>query len=194
MDRAQQMEFELVSPDGMRLGAITSLDFSLLRREKCSLYMPHTRIWLFEEIDASLNNPDAAKLLWVMGGAGTGKSVVSAMLLERPGAERFAAHHFCLHTKPAESQPLVILASLAAQLHANLAGFAAKFVSVSPPDVLKNAIGGELDIETAFKVLLCAPLKACGCCTAVCVCVFGVAGLQWGCLQVCVCAHPDQAC
>ena len=144
--------------DRKLLGTISALDFARLRREKCGLYMASTRIWLFEEIAAWIDNPGAERVFWLMGGAGTGKSVASAMLLRRPGAERYVAHHFCLHTKPSESQPLTILKSLAAQLHATLEGFAAALASQPAKDI-EAALSGSLEIEQAFAVLLLAPLQ-----------------------------------
>jgi hypothetical protein len=49
--------------------------------EKCDLHAAGTREWLFAEIRAWIEDPVASRVYWLMGGAGTGKTVVSAMIV-----------------------------------------------------------------------------------------------------------------
>ena len=98
------------------IGVLAAHDFSRLRAEKLGLHMPGTRGWGVAEAQAWLHDAAADKLFWLMGGAGTGKTVVSALLLDRLGVSRIPAHHFCLHTDPDASQPRKILLSMSAQL------------------------------------------------------------------------------
>jgi len=64
------------------------------------------------------------RLCWLVGGAGTGKSVVSAQLLAVDGVrEHIKAWHFCRHDHEANSDVKVILQSWAAMLVAGLDGF-----------------------------------------------------------------------
>ena len=96
------------------------LDFSALRKEKAGQLLPGTREWIFDLVDAWLRDPGAAKLFWLMGGAGTGKSVVAATWLRRN--ERVAAAwHFFRHDDPGKSEPAALLASLAAMLASKVA-------------------------------------------------------------------------
>ena len=91
--------------------------------------MPGTRGWVVAEAQAWLHDAVADKLFWLMGGAGTGKTVVSALLLDRLGVSRIPAHHFCLHTDPDASQPRKILLSMSAQLCRDLPGYQEKLVA-----------------------------------------------------------------
>ena len=111
-DASDPKRLAIELPDG--IGVLASHDFSLLRAEKLGLHMPGTRGWVVAEAQAWLNDAAADKLFWLMGGAGTGKTVVSALLLDRLGASHIpAAHHFCLHTNPDASQPELLRAERA---------------------------------------------------------------------------------
>ena len=60
---------------------------------------------MFDAVEKWRVNPEAAKLFWLVGGGGTGKSVAAAELLVRLlDKENVAAWHFCKHTEPARSR------------------------------------------------------------------------------------------
>ena len=88
--------------------------------------MEGTRLWCFDDAKAWINGDQRGSFLfWLMGSAGTGKTVVSAKLIElitrkeKPLVEADVAWHFCLHTNPADNTPFRIMSSLAAQLCKN---------------------------------------------------------------------------
>ena len=58
-------------------------DFRELWREKKSAHLQGTREWAFAEILKWLDDPASPQLFWLMGGGGTGKSVLTAGLLDR---------------------------------------------------------------------------------------------------------------
>lgn len=97
-------------------------DFSKLWHEKASAHLMGTREWAFSEILAWLEDLDAPQLFWLMGGGGTGKSVLTAALLGRT-IDRVVAWHFCRHDNPAQSAPASLLRSLAAMLAHRLPGY-----------------------------------------------------------------------
>ena len=73
---------------------------------------------------ALAHGSEAAKLFWLVGGGGTGKSVAAAELLARLlDKQNAAAWHFCKHTEPARSAPAALLRSLAGMLCATVEGF-----------------------------------------------------------------------
>jgi hypothetical protein len=146
------------------IGVLYARDFTALRAEKLALHMRGTRSWTVAEFESWMKDPNGAKLFWLMGGAGTGKTVVSALLLDRLGNSCIAAHHFCQHTEPAASQPRAILLSLAAQLCRNLGGFSEKLViDTGQANLVAAAIAGEVEsLETIFSALLLKPLIAMG--------------------------------
>jgi hypothetical protein len=57
--------------------------FRELWHEKKSAHLQGTREWAFGEILKWLDDPASLQLFWLMGGGGTGKSVLTAELLDR---------------------------------------------------------------------------------------------------------------
>ena len=162
-DASDPKRLAIELPDG--IGVLASHDFSSLRAEKLGLHMPGTRGWVVAEAQAWLNDAAADKLFWLMGGAGTGKTVVSALLLDRLGASHIPAHHFCLHTNPDASQPQKILLSMSAQLCRDLPGYQEKLVGGGEEHSakVKAVIAGEVEkLEEMFDALLLKPLAAMG--------------------------------
>ena len=78
-----------------------ALDFSAIINEKRGQHLPGTREWVFEAVLRWRTDADSAKLFWLVGGGGTGKSVAAAELLARLlDKQNAAAWHFCKHTEP----------------------------------------------------------------------------------------------
>ena len=127
-------------------------DFSAFGLQKLAAYLPGTREWAFSEIAAWLDAPDAPQLFWLMGGGGTGKSVVTAELVRRT-FDRVAAWHFCRHDSREQSVPASLLQSLAAMLCSRLPGYADALGEV-PPHLLVST-----DPEELFASLFQAPLQ-----------------------------------
>ena len=108
------------------------LDFQDLRQSILSDFMVGTRQWLFNRIDhwittnplsSSENlNPSfsTVKLFWLMGGGGTGKSVIISKFLELSLTDsryKIGAIHYCRHDNVKDSDPSRIVTSIAAQLY-----------------------------------------------------------------------------
>src|SRR5689334_21926822 len=94
-------------------------DFSKLIEEKKSAHFEGTREWLFDAVRDWVCSP--RRLFWLVGGAGTGKSVVSAKMLDTVGVkEHIVAWHFCRHDSAAGSDVRVVLQSWSAMLSAHL--------------------------------------------------------------------------
>mmetsp|Transcript_7706 Transcript_7706/g.20448 ORF Transcript_7706/g.20448 Transcript_7706/m.20448 type:complete len:1377 (-) Transcript_7706:45-4175(-) len=136
-----------------RSGVAEALDFSAIIAEKRGQHLPGTREWVFEAAMRWRTDPEAAKLFWLVGGGGTGKSVAAAELLARMlDKQNAAAWHFCKHTEPARSAPAVLLRSLAGMLCATVEGF---------EDALKKSGGVETDkVDELFEALLAKPLRS----------------------------------
>ena len=163
-----------LSPGSALGGRLASAyDAGPLLAEKLALFKHGTREWAFKATLQWLLREDAGapKIFWLMGGGGTGKTVVSAELLRRlheapeeraPGEERarslagrHAAHRFFRHDDAATSAPLLLLRSLAAQLCASVPGFEAAF-EAEDVDAALQAV----KVEDAFAALLVKPLAA----------------------------------
>ena len=152
---------------------VSEFDIRALLGEKLALFKHGTREWAFKAALQWLLREDAAapKVFWLMGGAGTGKTVVSAELLRRlreapeepvAGEEparslagRLGAAHFFRHDDATTSDPVALLRSLAAQLCASVPGFEA---ALAAEDV--DAALQAVKVEDAFAALLAKPLAA----------------------------------
>ena len=132
---------------GERLPGVEALEFSAIVNEKGGQHLPGTREWVFEAVMRWRTDPEAAKLFWLVGGGGTGKSVAAAELLARLlDKQNAAAWHFCKHTEPARSAPAVLLRSLAGMLCATVEGF---------EDALKESADVKTDkVDELFEACL----------------------------------------
>ena len=121
--------------------------------DKRQQHLKGTREWVFDAVEKWRVNPEAAKLFWLVGGGGTGKSVAAAELLARLlDKENAAAWHFCKHTEPARSAPAVLLRSLAGMLCATVDGF---------EDALKESADVKTDkVDELFEALIAKPLQS----------------------------------
>ena len=99
-------------------------NFTALWHSKLVQHLQGTREWAFGDITAWLDERDASQLFWLMGGGGTGKSVLTAELLYRL-FHLVVAWHFCRHDDAEQSKPCALLRSLAAMLCTRLPGFEA---------------------------------------------------------------------
>lgn len=129
---------------------LEACDFRELIEIKQRDYFEGSREWLLDEIQTWILSPHQ-RLCWLVGGAGTGKSVVSAQLLAKEGLREYIkAWHFCRHDNAAESDVRVILQSWAAMLTAGVNGFEVADVGKA----LGSATASEL-----FNMLIARPLK-----------------------------------
>ena len=131
-------------------------DFTDLWHQKLGAHLPGTREWAFKEVFAWLDAAptDAAQLLWLMGGGGVGKSVLTAELLHRTyRSNRVVAWHFCRHDNPQQSSPDALLRSLAAMLCARLPGYKEALGEVAL-ELLKAT-----DPKELFVALFTSPLQ-----------------------------------
>ena len=135
-----------------RIKGLVPHDFSALFSEKCAAHLAGTREWAFAEILAWFNGPlDGPQLFWLMGGGGTGKSVLTAALHQRI-FERVVAWHYCRHDNTQASSPTTLLRSLAAMLCHRLPGYADALGDVPAETVT--------DPKELFAALFEVPLNA----------------------------------
>jgi len=121
-------------------------------------FLPDSRRWLFEEVDAWLalppGAPDARAFL-LYGGPGIGKSTFSATLLQRRGGDAVAAHHFCKFSDERRRAAIPALRSIAFQLARSLPELRPDYAALTA-----DAVDALTDVREAFKMLLALPLAA----------------------------------
>ncbi len=94
---------------------------------------------------------------WLTGDGGTGKSVFTAVLLEKLKDDA-AAWHFCRHDDLSQSEPADVLRSMSAMMCARLPGFAeAKAAQDAAALQLSES---SMDLDEVFEPLLGVPLHA----------------------------------
>ncbi|MCP4331651.1 MAG: NACHT domain-containing protein [Gammaproteobacteria bacterium] len=122
--------------------SLTSMDFdSLVDR----LTRDFTgREWLLEQIDTWAIDRHASQYLLLTGEPGVGKSAIAAQIVRT--RSDVAAFHFCVATRGGTIQPNNVLLSLAAQLVANVPGYAEALAATLRP--LRLAINVEIDVDT----------------------------------------------
>lgn len=126
---------------------LTACDFTDVLAAKKASHYPGTREWVFDAVRSWLETGD--RLFWLVGGAGTGKSVASAKLFDVDDIKnQIVAWHFCQHNNASNSELRVILESLSAMLQRNLPGFKVSDVNA--------ALFGPT--EEMFERLIAAPL------------------------------------
>ena len=80
---------------GEPLPGVQALDFSAIIADKRGQHLAGTREWVFDAVEKWRVDTDAAKLFWLVGGGGTGKSVAAAEMLARLlDKQNAAAWHF----------------------------------------------------------------------------------------------------
>ena len=112
--------------------------------------------WIFDDVQAWIDNPEGSKLYWLCGSGGTGKSVVAAVAL-REFSEHIVGYHFCRHNFPKESDPVALLKSLCAYLCAHVTGFVEALTKVNGQNLRKYVAEGS-STEMVFKKLIQQPL------------------------------------
>ena len=145
----------LAAHDQLRAPDVKGLrahNFTALWHAKLVQHLHGTREWAFGDITAWLAEPKASQLFWLMGGGGTGKTVLTAELLYRL-FHLVVAWHFCRHDDAEQSKPCALLRSLAAMLCTRLPGFEAALGDV--PAAMREST----DPKEVFDALLAAPLR-----------------------------------
>ena len=151
-----------------------AFNFAELRKEKAGQHMPSTREWLFREVhlwqyaqqplqgqaasaDAENNSNALHTPFWLTGDGGTGKSVVSAVLLDRLRDDA-VAWHFCRHDNLAQSEPADVLRSMSAMMCVRLPGFSEAMAK--QPQAALDLAKTSMDLDDIFGPLLAVPLVA----------------------------------
>ena len=143
-------------------GKLNAHDFTTIYIEKQAAHLEGTREWAFTEIFQWLDASASPQLFWLVGGGGTGKSVLGAELLRRAAASgRAAAWHFCRHTEKSKSEPVALLKSVATMLCHTIDGFLAALGKEAARGraALDDALDSD-DAELLFDLLLSKPLQA----------------------------------
>jgi len=76
------------------------------------------RQWVFDQIDRWLANPAGAKVFWISGGPGVGKSAIAAWIREH--RREVAAFHFCDSYSEEKRNPAKLVCSIVYQLSTQL--------------------------------------------------------------------------
>ena len=131
-------------------------DFSGIRRSLNNNFLPGTRQWLFDELNAWFTDKNSDSTVMILtAGPGVGKSVFAAEVCRMYAEQgQLAACHFCQYNKSDYSNPRMIIESLTSNMCNNVKGFKAKL-----DDQLQRSHSRET-LSDAFRVLLNDPLFA----------------------------------
>mmetsp|Transcript_28409 Transcript_28409/g.28755 ORF Transcript_28409/g.28755 Transcript_28409/m.28755 type:complete len:250 (-) Transcript_28409:71-820(-) len=137
-------------------GQSNCFDFSDNNRCHMSYYQPNTRGWFIAEVEKCLCQQNI--VLWLNGNAGMGKSVITAILLDKYiKRDMVCAWHFCTHSNPSQNTVLAIILSLSGMLEITIPGYA-KALHSQGDAVLQEAKTNDDPMEL-FKVFFLTPLS-----------------------------------
>ena len=124
--------------------------------EKCKLHFSGTRGWLFEEVEKwTKMESGSSNLFWLTGDAGTGKTVVSAKLVQDRDIDvDVLAWWFFRHNDESTHDPFHVLKAISTMLEENLDGFNVD----SSSDFDLDKARSENNLEGTFTALLEEPL------------------------------------
>ena len=125
-------------------------------------YLEGTRLDILEKIELWLDDLTSEnRVMVISGGAGMGKSVISAVVCQRmQHAGRLSGSHFCQHNKERYRNPKVMLQSLACQLCDVLPEYKSELVKK-----LSRNLGvdvNSLEVQELFEFLFEEPLCSVG--------------------------------
>jgi WD40 repeat protein len=150
-ERAQKSRESENVPVVHKLG---KCDFSGIRRSFNNKFLPGTRQWLFDELNAWFTDRNSDSTVMILtAGPGVGKSVFAAEVCRiYAGKGQLAACHFCQYNKSDYSNPRMIIESLASNMCENVKFFKAKL-----DEQLQRSHSRETLLD-AFRVLINDPL------------------------------------
>jgi len=141
-----KLDFEASQSSLVQL--LKPLDFSADIAEHVPRFVG--RQWLFDRIDFWLANPAAARIFWLVGGPGVGKTAIAAYLCHKH--REVAAFHFCRHHHDDKSDPRRCITSLAYQLASQLPSYQQRLLAMDlQAESRKSA-------DTVFDNLIVQPL------------------------------------
>ncbi|KAF9528032.1 hypothetical protein CPB83DRAFT_855213 [Crepidotus variabilis] len=126
---------------------------STVHRQSCT---PETRKAVLALLQEWADNPDAAKVFWMSGIAGTGKTTVTYSFCEWLEAEQLlGGNYFCSRLTAQSSEPQHILPTITFQLAQRFPDYRTRIC-----DILKQDPGiAKLNINTQFRKLLLEPME-----------------------------------
>lgn len=110
------------------------------------------RHWIFNDIEQWISGGKTAKVFWLTGSPGVGKSAISAWLREKQHAVK--AFHFCLHNDEKKKSPINLVKSIAYQLATQIPAYMEKLGAMDVDGIVRDYP----DAGTLFKALIVEPL------------------------------------
>jgi hypothetical protein len=137
-------------------------DFMSDVKEHCKKYHEGSRQWIFDEVHKW--GKSNARMFWLMGEAGMGKSVVSAKVCQElsekqrhaadDGGGLFLACYFCRHDNALRNDPFQMIRSLSEQFAKRLPDFKRALEEGGLVERTRNVT----DLNTLFDELIDSPL------------------------------------
>ena len=122
--------------------------------------MEGTRERILNEIDAWIRDPEAQRICWITGMAGTGKTTIAKTVCERASADPhiiLGGSFFCSRTGVAAQRDVLCVFPTLAQL---LARQSAEFSRALADDIARDRDIQHHHVTVQVKQLLCTPLLA----------------------------------
>lgn len=110
------------------------------------------RKWVFKKIDNWLTDPGGAKIFWLQGAPGIGKSAIAAWL--RDNRREIAAFHFCDINSEEKRNPCKLVCSVAYQLSTQLPSYEDRLKGLQ----LETIVQEYKEAYTLFDKLIVQPL------------------------------------
>ncbi len=110
------------------------------------------RKWIFNQVDAWLQNPSASRVFWIVGKPGVGKTAIAAWLCSN--RREIAAFYLCVYGHTQKSDPRNCVLSIAYQLSTQLHEYQLRLNSLKLEKIV-----AESNARTLFDTLINQPLS-----------------------------------
>mmetsp|Transcript_35950 Transcript_35950/g.36179 ORF Transcript_35950/g.36179 Transcript_35950/m.36179 type:complete len:256 (+) Transcript_35950:144-911(+) len=121
-------------------------------------YLPGTRLAPLKQISDWINHPQTDQtIFWLTGDAGTGKSIISAKVLDLHHDNSLIGWHFCRHSSPLENSSIAIIESVSGIMASRLPEYERAILDVDQK-ALEKAKAEEDSLEF-YRLLFTKPLN-----------------------------------
>ena len=135
-----------------------TINFTAVFARLLERFLPGTRRAPLKQISDWINHPQSDQtIFWITGDAGTGKSIISAKVLDLHYENSLIGWHFCRHSSPLENSSIAIIESVSGIMASRLPEYESAILDIDQK-ALEKAKAEEDSLEF-YRLLFTQPLN-----------------------------------